>query len=55
MEAEANPLPSDERTPPVTKMNFVGIALPFEKQGIGFRVKGLEKLSQVASPLYPRP
>jgi hypothetical protein len=39
MEAEANPLPRDERTPPVTKMNFVAIAPPFEyrveKQGIG--------------------
>jgi hypothetical protein len=43
MEAEANPLPRDERTPPVTKMNFVGIAPPFEKQGreTGYRVKGL--------------
>src|SRR5574341_12391 len=35
MEAEANPLPSDERTPPVTKMNFVGIAPPFQEQGLG--------------------
>jgi hypothetical protein len=25
MEAEASPLPRDESTPPVTKMNFVGL------------------------------
>src|SRR5438477_446669 len=28
MDAEANPLPSDETTPPVTKMNFLSITSP---------------------------
>jgi hypothetical protein len=28
IEAEAKPFPSDESTPPVTKMNFVGITSP---------------------------
>jgi hypothetical protein len=32
MDADANPFPSDETTPPVTKMNLLMVSLPFGVQ-----------------------
>src|SRR5574337_778037 len=41
MDAEANPLPSDDSAPPVTKMNLVAIAFPSALHPIFQRIQQL--------------
>jgi hypothetical protein len=53
MEAAARPLPSEESTPPVTKINFVFIAVtPHKDKGLGGPWEGAFQAATICSVAY---